>query len=59
MISEAQCEEYSAECESLATARNISVQRSKALMAMAHSWTLLAGQRRRYDAIVAEEHGGP
>jgi hypothetical protein len=59
MISEAQCEEYCAECESLATARNISVQRSKALMAMAHSWTLLAGQRRRYDAIVAEEDGGP
>ena len=55
MLTEIQCRTYATECEQLGIARDISIQRATALMALAHSWDLLAGQRGRYDAIVAEE----
>jgi hypothetical protein len=55
MITEIQCRTYAAECERLGVARGISSRRATVLMAMAHSWNMLAGQKERYTAIVAEE----
>ena len=55
MLTEIQCRTYAEECEGLSVVRGISIQRATVLMAMAHSWHLLAGQRGRYDAIVVEE----
>jgi hypothetical protein len=54
MITEIQCRIYAAECERLGIER-ISSRRATVLMAMAHSWNMLAGQKERYAAIVAEE----
>ncbi len=55
MITDIQCRTYAAECERLEEARGISSRRATVLMAMAHSWNMLAGQKERYAAIVAEE----
>ena len=55
MITETQCRIYAAECERLGVARGISSRRAKVLMALANSWNMLAGQKERYAAIVAEE----
>jgi hypothetical protein len=55
MVTEIQCRIYAAECEGLGVARDISIQRATALMAMANSWQRLAADTGRYDAIVAEE----
>ena len=49
---------YATECERLGIARDISIQRATALMAMANSWQRLAADTGRYDAIVAEK-GAP
>jgi RecB family exonuclease len=42
MVTEIQCRIYAAECERLGVARDISIQRATALMAMANSWQRLA-----------------
>jgi hypothetical protein len=39
----------------LGTKPNLSVQRGTILLAMSRSWTALANQRDRYDAIMTEE----
>jgi hypothetical protein len=57
MISEAQCLVYAMECERLGMARGVSLQRAKALMAMAYSWNMLAGQIRRYNASSMARRG--
>jgi hypothetical protein len=53
MISAQQCRDYAASCVMLATKPNLSVQRSTILLAMSRSWTALANQQDRYDAIMA------
>ena len=55
MITAQQCRDYSANCLTLGTKPNLSVQRGTVLLAMARSWTALANQRDRYDAIMIEE----
>ena len=54
MVTEIQCRIYAAEWR-LGVARDISIQRATALVAMANSWQRLAADTGRYDAIVAEE----
>jgi hypothetical protein len=39
----------------LGTAANISPQRATILLAMSRSWTALAGQTDRYEAILKKE----
>ena len=55
MISGQECRTYSADCETLGTNLAISIQRATILLAMSRSWSALATQRDRYDAIVKEE----
>jgi hypothetical protein len=55
MISTTQCNAYAAECQHLGMVFNISIQRSTALLAMSQSWTTLAAQTERYDAIRKKE----
>jgi hypothetical protein len=55
MISGQECRTYSADCETLGTNLAISMQRATILLAMSRSWTALATQSDRYDAIVKEE----
>jgi hypothetical protein len=55
MISTTQCRTNAAECRHLGTVVDISIQRATALLAMSQSWTALASQTERYDAIRKEE----
>jgi hypothetical protein len=55
MIGAQQSRAYSNDCVTLGQAPAISIQRATILMAMSRSWTGLANQRDRYDAITKEE----
>jgi hypothetical protein len=55
MISTTQCKTNAAECQHLGMVVDISIRRAAALLAMSRSWTTLAGQTERYDAIRKEE----
>jgi len=55
MISTSQCRINAAECQRLGMVFDISIQRATALLAMSRSWTALAGQKERYDAVRKEE----
>jgi hypothetical protein len=55
VIAAQQCRDYSADCLTLSTKLNLSVQRRTILLVMARSWTALANQTDRYDAIIIEE----
>jgi len=55
MISTTQCKTNAAKCRHLGTVFDISAQRASALLAMSQSWTMLASQKERYDAIRIEE----
>jgi hypothetical protein len=55
MISTTQCKTYAAECQHLGLVFDISIERATALLAMSQSWTTLADQKERYDAIRKEE----
>jgi hypothetical protein len=55
MISIEQCRIYSSECEQLGKVDNTSIQRATILFAMSRTWTALANQRERFNAVVAEE----
>jgi len=57
-LSEAECRFYAADCERLAKAHDISIERATALMAMAQSWEMLAEDTARYEAIVKAETRG-
>jgi len=54
-ISAAECRFYVADCERLAKAPNISIERATALMSMAQSWEMLAEDTARYETIVEAE----
>lgn len=54
-LSEAECRFYAADCERLAKAHDISIERASAVIAMAHSWETLAEDTARYEAIVKAE----
>jgi hypothetical protein len=55
MITAQQSRDYSADCLTLGTKPNLSVQRGTVLRAMSRSWIALANQKDRYDAIVIGE----
>jgi hypothetical protein len=55
MPTEDQCRTYALDCQRLSAESGTSLQRATALMAMALSWTTLANQTKRYDAIVKDE----
>lgn len=55
MITAPQCRTYAMEWQLLGMRTEISVQRATILVAMSRSWTTLANQLERYDAIVKEE----
>ena len=55
MLSAEQCKEFAANCARLGMQPNISVRRADILMAMSRSWTTLATQIERYEALVKEE----
>ena len=57
-ISAAECRFYAADCERLAKAHDISIERATALMSMAQSWEMLADDMARYEAIVESETKG-
>jgi len=59
MVSAEQCRAHSAECAALGMEPNISVQRANILTAMSRSWTTLANQTDRYDALVKREGRRP
>jgi hypothetical protein len=55
MISVAECQTHAEECERLGRVADISIQRATALLAMAHTWEMLADEITRYEAIVMAE----
>lgn len=55
MPTEHQCRAYAFDCQRLSAEPGTSLQRATALMAMALSWTTLADQTKRFDAIVKDE----
>jgi hypothetical protein len=55
MMSTTQCTTNAAKCQHLGMVFDISIQRANALLAMSQSWTTLASQKERYDAIRKEE----
>jgi hypothetical protein len=59
MLNAQGCRDFAATCLTLGAKPNLSVQRVTILTAMARSWTTLANQRDRYDAIVIEEGDRP
>jgi hypothetical protein len=54
-LSEAECRFYAADCERLAKAHDISIERASALITLAQSWEMLAENTARYEAIVKAE----
>ena len=55
MITAYQCRTHAAECMALGMQANLPAERVKILTAMARSWTTLAEQMERYDALLKEE----
>jgi hypothetical protein len=55
MITAAQCRTYATDCQYRGIAAGISIRRATALLAMSRSWSALANQVERYDAILKEE----
>jgi hypothetical protein len=55
MITAAQCRTYATDCHARRIAAGISIRRSTALLAMSRSWSALANQVERYDAILKAE----
>ena len=55
MLSAEGCRRYSADCRTLRETPDLSARRIAILTAMARSWTALANQRDRYDALVIAE----
>jgi hypothetical protein len=55
MITAAQCRTYATDCQHRGIAAGISIRRATALLAMSRSWSVLANQVERYDAILKEE----
>jgi hypothetical protein len=55
MITAAQCRTYATDCHARGTAAGVSIRRSTALLAMSRSWSALANQVERYDAILKAE----
>jgi hypothetical protein len=51
------CRTYCAQCMALGMQPNISVQRAAILSAMGRSWTTLANQMDRYEAVLQDECG--
>ncbi|HEY3656378.1 MAG TPA: hypothetical protein VGL34_15545 [Steroidobacteraceae bacterium] len=55
MVAAQECRENAAQCSTLERAPDISIQRATILRAIARSWTALAGQMDRYEAIGKDE----
>jgi hypothetical protein len=55
MITAAQCRTYAMDCQHRGIAAGISIRRATTLLAMSRSWSTLANQVERYDAILKEE----
>jgi hypothetical protein len=55
MIRADECRQYAAECQRLAAAPNISIQRAAILIALSQSWENLARQIEQYEEIVRQE----
>lgn len=55
MITAAQCRTYATDCQGRGMAAGISIRRASALLAMSRSWSALANQVERYNAILKEE----
>jgi len=55
MITAAQCRTYATDCQHRGIAAGISIRRATALLAMSRSWSALANQVERYNAILKEE----
>jgi hypothetical protein len=55
MISAQQCRTYSAQCAALGKAPDVSAQRATILLAMSRTWSALANQTERYDALLAAD----
>jgi hypothetical protein len=55
MLSAQGCRDYATDCLTLRGKPDNSTQRIAILTAMGRSWTALANQRDRYDALLIEE----
>jgi hypothetical protein len=55
MVTSDQCRTYANEQNVLGTAAHISIQRATAHMGISRSWTLLASEMKRLEAVVDEE----
>jgi hypothetical protein len=55
MLTAQQCRAFASNCVTLGADTNISIQRATILLAMSRSWTSLANQIDRYEAILKEE----
>ena len=55
MIATVECRAYATECQDLGSTAGISIQRATVLMAMSRSWTALANQTERLEAILRDE----
>jgi hypothetical protein len=55
MMTATQCRGYATDCRDRGMAAGISTRRATALLAMSRSWSVLANQVERYDAILKEE----
>jgi hypothetical protein len=49
------CKAHSTECAALGMEGHISIPRATILLAMSRSWTTLANESDRYEAILKEE----
>ena len=56
-ISAQECRSYCAQCMTLGMEPNLSLQRAAILSEMVRSWTTLANQMDRYEAILQDECG--
>jgi hypothetical protein len=56
-ISSQECRSYCAQCMTLGMEPNLSLQRAAILSEMVRSWTALANQMDRYEAILQDECG--
>jgi len=55
MVTSDQCRTYSNEHKVLGIAADISIQRATAHMGISRSWTLLASEMKRLEAVIDEE----
>ena len=55
MVTSDQCRTYANEHKVLGIAADISIQRATAHMGISRSWTLLASEMKRLEAVIDEE----